>query len=120
MLDKHYAPRARLLLVTGEDVCARRKLQELVSEHQRQGVRVGLLLTQEDLGALIKEDGLIAADLGARADTDTVAHRLFAAMRSLDEAGAEVILARAIPEQGRGTAVNDRLRRAATAIIEAR
>ena len=41
------------------------------------------------------------------------ATRLFAAMRRLDEAGLDLIVAEEIPEEGLGVAIMDRLRKAA-------
>ncbi|MEZ6068013.1 MAG: Sua5 family C-terminal domain-containing protein [Planctomycetaceae bacterium] len=51
--------------------------------------------------------------LAATGDLRAAAAALFAALRRLDECGADVILAEPMPEQGLGVAINDRLRRAA-------
>ena len=44
---------------------------------------------------------------------DTLARRLFAGMRALDEAGVDIILCPLPPEDGVGLALRDRLRKAA-------
>jgi L-threonylcarbamoyladenylate synthase len=51
--------------------------------------------------------------LSERGDLAEAATRLFAALRHLDASGARVIRAQAVPDQGLGLAINDRLRRAA-------
>jgi L-threonylcarbamoyladenylate synthase len=51
--------------------------------------------------------------LSASGDLREAASRLFAAMRRLDEAGLDAILAAPVPETGLGVAIMDRLRRAA-------
>ena len=114
MLEKHYSPRARLLLFHGETHAARNAMraavqQELESEHT-----VGLLLLQEDVkhfGGVA--DRVIVENLGPSTDLQAVARRLFAAMRRLDARGVDVILARALQAQGIGRAIVDRLTRAA-------
>jgi L-threonylcarbamoyladenylate synthase len=52
--------------------------------------------------------------LGREADTAALAHRLYAALRELDAAGVDEIVAKAVGEAGGlGLALRDRLRRAA-------
>ncbi|MBA3685154.1 MAG: hypothetical protein H0W72_07940 [Planctomycetes bacterium] len=51
--------------------------------------------------------------LSTRGDLAEAAANLFAAMRRLDASGATAIVAEAVPDQGLGVAINDRLRRAA-------
>jgi L-threonylcarbamoyladenylate synthase len=51
--------------------------------------------------------------LSETGDLNEAARNLFAAMRRLDEADADVIFAEVMPEKGLGKAINDRLRRAA-------
>jgi len=51
--------------------------------------------------------------LSAAGDLREAATRLFAALRRLDEAGLDLILAEPVPETGLGVAIMDRLRKAA-------
>jgi L-threonylcarbamoyladenylate synthase len=114
---KHYAPRARLLYVRGEGDGARAALLGAAGAALGRGQRVGLLLYDEDaalpaaLGAAPGE--VLSASLGPATDPAAVARRLFAAMRRLDALGVDVILARSLPEDGLGLAIDDRLTRAA-------
>jgi L-threonylcarbamoyladenylate synthase len=112
LMAKHYAPRARLLLVRGEREAT---LAEIAAQARRlvgEGARVGLLLPSGELSDLILP-ALERGDLGAANDPGEVARRLYAALRWLDDAGVQVILARDLGDLGLGRAIRDRLTRAA-------
>ena len=117
-LLKHYAPRATMVVFDGAD--AGRVLAALAAEARAAraaGQAVGLLLADEDLAALADlrpGPDLITAALGPAADLAAQGHRLFAALRDLDRAGAGLILARAPAPGGLGLALRDRMRRAAS------
>ena len=117
MLSRHYAPATTLVLITGaRDAVAARLRERLGAE--RQAGRPVALLGDDDLLAGI-DDLSARASLGAAGDTPSHARRLFAAMRDLDASGAAVILAAYSDEGGLAAAVRDRLRRAASEVIEA-
>ncbi len=111
-LLKHYSPRAKLLLFQGDDAAVYAAMRAKIA-----GVgRVGLMLSDADASAFADID--IAIERLGR-DAAQAAERLFAAMRALDSAGVDLILARAPDQQGLGLAVRDRLLRAAEgALIE--
>jgi L-threonylcarbamoyladenylate synthase len=104
---RHYAPRARLILV------AEAPLERTVVETiQRLGIsdaKVGVMLPK---GWTASQAALIF-DWGSWDDAETLARRLFAGLRSLDEAGAEVIVCPVPTMGGIGEAIRDRLRKAA-------
>ncbi len=96
MLEKHYAPKTPLRVVAADGALSA-------------DPRAGLLCLREP------EDprGWGAVEvLSLRGDLREAAANLFAAMRRLDASGVTHIVARAVPEQGLGRAINDRLRRA--------
>jgi L-threonylcarbamoyladenylate synthase len=95
MLASHYAPRTRLRL-DAREVGAREAL-----------LAFGPTLAQGAAGALQ------VLNLSTRGDLIEAAANLFAHLRSLDRAGADVIAVMPIPPHGLGEAINDRLRRAA-------
>ena len=100
MLRRHYAPRTPMRLVDVVDLGLR----------QRPELRVGLLLfvprRDQDL------DGFAAVEvLSSRADLAEAAANLFAALRRLDAASLDSIIAERVPDQGLGRAINDRLMR---------
>lgn len=91
-LESHYAPQAKVRLGATE-------------------VRPGeaLLAFGDQVPAT---DGPVR-NLSARGDLIEAAANLFAALRALDETGAETIAVMPIPAHGLGEAINDRLQRAA-------
>lgn len=95
MLESHYAPRKPVYI--GD-------VQALLKEHA--GKRVAVIAFTE------KHDAWRTEVLSPTGDPAEAARHLFAALRSLDASDAEVILAEVFPQEGLGTAINDRLRRA--------
>ncbi|MHB1125873.1 MAG: L-threonylcarbamoyladenylate synthase [Bacillota bacterium] len=111
----HYAPRGELYLVSGPLDKVVPRIAGLVNEWRCLGKRVGVLASDETLmeyqGFATQPDLLIS--LGSRRDLGGIASRLFGALRDCDRAEMEVILAETYPDQGMGTAVMNRLRKAA-------
>lgn len=67
----------------------------------------------ENVGFVRDMDHRLWRNLSADGDLHTAATHLYAMLDELDQAGAKAIAVQAIPEQGLGIAINDRLRRAA-------
>ncbi len=105
---RHYAPRARIVLVDGAPGEVREKM-ELLSRRFR-GKSVAALVS-----AAHPPRSIPARRLGR--DPRTAAHRLFAALRDLDREGMDVILVENFGTRGLGLAIRDRLERAAKAKI---
>jgi L-threonylcarbamoyladenylate synthase len=104
MLEKHYAPNARLLTVAN--------LDEMRAQHSAlstQHFRVGLLLMAHEQAAFLGHTPSFV--MGA--DSISMAQNLYAGLRALDSAGAEIILVTQVESVGIGEAIADRLRRAA-------
>ena len=96
---RHYAPRARVELVsegTGEVAVARAIAG---------GERVALVCRRDVRSAALVER--------LPAGLPEFARALFASLRALDAAGVDRIVVEAVPEDGIGAAIMDRLRRAA-------
>jgi L-threonylcarbamoyladenylate synthase len=115
LLEKHYAPRASVLLLDGSAQAVRHDLVRRARTLLEQGHRVGALVFDDDALALegLTARGLCLARLGASGDLLATARRLYAGMRELEAAGVEVILTRTVGEEGLGRAIQDRLTRAA-------
>jgi len=118
MLPVHYSPRTPLTLITGR--AARSRLAHEVALELDRGRRVGVIALAEDLSML--PDAVVTAEVGTWENAAGSASRLFEAVRSLDRASVDVILARdlADPETGLGRALADRLRRAAHRVLDSR
>ena len=117
LLPKHYAPRAPMTLYQGHPELARDALATAVREAIVSRHRVGVLATSGDMGIL---EGLavVIAELGADDDAARMAARLYAALRELDAAHVDVILAREVArDDGLWLALRDRLRRAAAQVV---
>jgi len=99
-LDAHYAPRTPMRLI------AKQGLAQAVEELQRTKRRYSLLM-HSDLSLPSAHSHCQLPDA-----PDGYARGLYAALRELDQAGGDVILVEAIPENPEWDAVADRLRRA--------
>jgi L-threonylcarbamoyladenylate synthase len=119
-LLRHYAPAAHLTLFEGTDANLRTRLGNEARTRAAEGQRVGILAPEEDVMALAPMLAAQAATgrvllraYGRRAEPETAAQALFAALRALDAEAPDVILAAGIGERSIGAAVHDRLMRAA-------
>ncbi len=95
-LASHYAPRTPLELGALDDLLARHA-----------GRCLGVLAFRQPRAAHA------CRVLSPTGDLSEAARTLFAALRELDAAGADLLLAEPVPDEGLGRAINDRLRRAA-------
>jgi len=109
---RHYAPRAKLILV---DVPSSGDLRFALVRSLE-----SLDCSSSSIGVMLP-DGWDAPNVGhiypwgSWDNKETLARKLFAGMRALDEAGVEVILCPLPAEDGVGLALRDRLRKAARA-----
>jgi L-threonylcarbamoyladenylate synthase len=96
---RHYAPRARLMVVEGNE--------SALAAAARNHPRAGLMLPSgwQAEGA--------AFDWGHWGDWPALAARLYAGLRSLDARDVDVIIAPLPPNEGLGSAIRDRLQKAA-------
>lgn len=106
----HYAPRAPLLLVTGNGPAVALKIRQLACAEKCVGKRVGIL-TYSDSSDFSAAGEVVVA--GRRERPETVAAGLYSALRRFNELGVDVILAEGLEEKGVGLAVMNRLKKAA-------
>jgi L-threonylcarbamoyladenylate synthase len=102
-LASHYAPKARVVAVSPEQFAA------VIAEERAAGARVAALGPRA-LIANVVEPVLVYA---LPDDDAGMARELYAALRDLDAANVDVVIAALPPAAGLGEAVGDRLRRAA-------
>ncbi len=106
---KHYSPDARVMIV--EDTPDQENnVISLAKEIKEHGKKVGVLAKQEHEASFREYNTKI---LGPQNDPKTCAARLFSLFRAFDDEEADVIIAEAIPAEGLGLAVMNRLRKAA-------
>lgn len=103
-LASHYAPRAEVIAALPDEVPA-----AVAGAHER-GARVGVLAPASAFAAWPE---LAAHAFCLPDDPAGMARALYAALRDLDAAGIDVVIAALPPAAGLGEAVGDRLRRAA-------
>ena len=110
MRYRHYAPRGQLTLVTGEAEQVLSRMAALYDAAEREGRSPALLAFEEHLPTLGTRR---VFSIGRLSQPETVAAHLFAVLRQLDEVGADVMYSEALPPQGIGLAIMNRLSRAA-------
>ena len=100
MLDRHYAPRARVVLVDASDAGIRVELE------RAHGHRTGAVVITASV-----EPGPAVVRLPN--DADAYASRLYATLHAIDAAGCDVVVVERVPEGAAWLGVRDRLERAA-------
>ena len=98
-LESHYAPHTPVAMQDGAE------LRATLGKLQAAGRKVALIHYSEIPQA--------HAEVRLPSSPEGFAHALYAALRAMDQAGADVILVEAPPRSGEWLGVNDRLRRAA-------
>jgi L-threonylcarbamoyladenylate synthase len=106
----HYAPAVPALLFEGSAEEMRAAMVAEIQGRRGRGERVGVLIADEDV-ATFQETGALLYSLGNT--PEQIATRLFAGLRTLEEAGVQGILCRSFAQEGIGMAVRDRLLKAA-------
>ena len=96
-LKSHYATATPLITGNPEEII-----------HQFPGSKIALI----EFGTSLIEEAFFRVNLSPSANLDEAARNLFSMMRQTDQCGADIILASLLPEEGLGSAVNDRLKRA--------
>lgn len=107
---RHYAPKAQMLLVSGENDRVIDEINMLTGEAETEGKKVGIMCSTENKDKYFSH---LIADMGSSLDKDTIAHRLFHVIRQLDREGVDIILCEAVGEDDIGLAIMNRLMKAA-------
>ncbi len=110
MLNSHYSPRAKLILVEEKEGAQVEEIRRLASEYKAQGFKVGIMAKEENQDKYNKFEVKV---IGKGSELKTCAANLFAVLRSFDKEGFEIIIAEGLEEQGLGLAIMERLRKAA-------
>jgi len=104
---RHYAPRARLVLLEGSEPGG--ELAEVAARYPRE--RLGILWPA-DLALPATASGTVF-NWGRWSAPEEMARELYAGLRALDAQGCTVVVCPVPPSEGIGEAIRDRLRKAA-------
>ena len=110
MKYRHYAPKAEMIIVDGEPEEAVRAIKQIVYEQVRLGYKVGIIASNESVDQYTT--GVVKC-IGSRVNEKTVARNLYKVLREFDEEEVDYIYSEAFPEAGIGTAIMNRLGKAA-------
>lgn len=108
---RHYAPRARLVLVEAPLIQLPHRLAETAALYSRECL--GLMLPAELNSRIPVLSEAITFPWGHWDDPEELARNLYAGLRELDANGCTIILCPLPPAEGLGAATRDRLRKAA-------
>ena len=110
MLNSHYSPRAKLILVEKKGDAQVEEVRKLASEYIAQRLKVGIMAKEENQN---KYNEFEVKVIGKGTELEICAANLFAILRSFDKEGFEIIIAEGLEEHGLGLAIMERLRKAA-------
>lgn len=110
MKYKHYAPKANLTIVEGEDQKVVEKINELADQNKSAGVTVGVIATDET-SRLYKAD--VVKSIGSRTDEAGIARHLYGILREFDELDVKQIYSEGFETPDMGQAIMNRLIKAA-------
>lgn len=106
----HYAPRAQVTLFEGPLEEMVKAINRMAEAYLDQGVSVGIICTEETRDNY--SQGIVKS-MGSRSAMEEIAANLFRVLREFDETDVEMILGETVTETGLGTAIMNRLKKAA-------
>ena len=109
MLNSHYSPQAKLILVEKKGDAQVEEISRLASKYIAQGLKVGIMAKEENQN---KYNGFKVKIIGKGTELEICAANLFAILRSFDKEGFEIIIAEGLEEHDLGLAIMERLRKA--------
>lgn len=110
MKYKHYAPKAELTLVEGEERLVALTINRLVKERLSEGFSAGIICTDETMGEY--PAGMVKS-IGLRKKEETIAHNLYGVLRDFDDQGVDYIYSESFSRDHLGQAIMNRLIKAA-------
>ena len=110
MKYKHYAPKADLILVDGEEEKVVAKINALTKEAVLLGKKVGIIGTDETIDRYPEGE---VVSIGARSDEDAIAKHLYKLLRDFDEKEVDIIYSESFATPRIGQAIMNRLLKAA-------
>ncbi|MFA5576897.1 MAG: L-threonylcarbamoyladenylate synthase [Tissierellaceae bacterium] len=111
---RHYAPRAEMIVYSGEVNSIVRAIIDNTRIYEDMGRRVGIICTDETRD--LYSEGYIIS-MGSREKKDSIGRGLFNVLRLLDKKNVDIILAEGVDLSGLGTAIMNRMMKAASGKI---
>lgn len=116
MKYRHYAPRAELTIVFGEEEAVVKRINERLEKAEKSGLRSGVIATD---ATMARYHATSVKSAGSRQKEEETAKELYRILREFDKEEMDVIYSEAFAESGIGQAVMNRLLKAAGHRIEA-
>lgn len=110
MKYKHYAPKANLVIVDGEEKKVIAEINRRTEEKEAQGIRTAVIATEETK-ELYRASHVLC--IGTRLDEDTIAQHLFRILRDCDDLEVGAIYSENFSTPRIGQAIMNRLLKAA-------
>lgn len=110
MKYRHYAPKADLILVKGQETAVTEAINRMVREVQQQGKKAGIIGTDETCGKY--REGIVKS-IGTRQKEETIARHLYGILREFDELNVDIIYSESFSGEGIGQAIMNRMLKAA-------
>lgn len=110
MKYRHYAPKAQLILVEGEEKEVVRAIRQLTGAKEKKGFKTGIITTSETANAY--PFGILK-NVGTKKNESSIAKNLYRVLREFDEEDVQYIYCESFAREGIGEAVMNRLVKAA-------
>ena len=108
---RHYAPKADMIVFTGELENVVLKIKEYIGIEKLKDKKIGIMATDETKDRYRNED-LSIKSLGTRRDKRTIANGLFNVLREFDSLDIDIILAEGVELDDIGIAIMNRMMKA--------
>lgn len=110
MKYRHYAPKAKVRIVLGEEEQSIKGIKSLADQYIREDKKVGIMICEEHKETF---NDYLTISLGSRENLSKASQELFETLRKFDELGVDIILCEGYNEKGLGLAIMNRLKKAA-------
>ena len=107
----HYSPNAQVYIVEGCEEDVIQTIDTLTLKDQSNCKKVGIMTTDETISCYTQGD--MTLSLGSVSNLETVAYSLFETLRAFDDAKMDIIYTEGFSRQGIGSAIMNRLTKAA-------
>lgn len=110
MRYRHYAPKAELSIVEGEQERVVERINEIAKDYMAGGQRVGVIATEETKDLYRTS---VIKSIGSRTDEEMIARQLYGILREFDELQVDAIYSESFETPKMGQAIMNRLLKAA-------